>query len=69
MIMIGLLVAGGFFVDDVWIKYQAKDTNIKISAKDLKNEKNYTLQIDREDVQEEISEIIDFEVIMERIML
>ena len=35
MIMIGLLVADGFFVHDVWIKYQAKDTSIKISAKDL----------------------------------
>ena len=27
--MIGLLVAGGFFVKDVWIKYQSKDLKIE----------------------------------------
>ena len=28
-ILIGLLVAGGFFVKDVWIKYQSKDLKIE----------------------------------------
>ena len=128
-ILVGLLVASGFFVKDVLNKYQAKDTSIKISTKELKNlkdkptiticfdpnakqsaldrfeitmeeftssqfrepnvsisypelyhsvayrigmdfnitlmlhEKDYTLLIDREDVPEEISRIIDFEVV------
>ena len=37
LIMIGLLVASGFFVKDVWIKFQSRDTSIKVSTKELKN--------------------------------
>ena len=29
LIILGLLVASGFFVKDVWKKYQLKDTSIK----------------------------------------
>ena len=37
LIMIGLLVGSGFFVKDVWIKFQSGDTSIKVSTKELKN--------------------------------
>ena len=37
LIILVLLVASGFFVKDVWNKFQSKDTGIKVSTKELKN--------------------------------
>ena len=40
LMILGLLVASGFFVKDVWKKYQLKDTSIKVSNEKLKTMKD-----------------------------
>ena len=40
LIILGLLVTSGFFVKDVWKKYQLKDTSIKVSTKELNRMKD-----------------------------
>ena len=40
LMILGLLVASGFFVKDVWKKYQSNDTSIKVSTKELNKMKD-----------------------------